>query len=526
MKKLSLFIRFFAGLSLLLALSIGHAQSDDNPANCNELKDPDITFQMELCKAHAGCRMVMSIHNSCVKTKRFLTNLKEQIGEGVKGLFGYRKEVTSDHVFEASMDDKQRSVTQDKEWKDKADAIRDGQKKTGNEVLTGASTGGGTWTYIGEISGGKKNGQGTTFYSTGQIERGEFRDNARNGAIDMIEPDGRRSTGSYVSDSMTGMGYRLYPDGAAKYKGGFVANQRSGPGVLEFSNGTRYDGNFKVGEYSGEGVIFRNDGSIAQRGVFEKNELSVGKKCDAAGVVVAEVNKPLDEQRQRESAQLAAAEKQRVAAEEKAAADERRRQAEAAEQQRQRDAKAAADKAYRDSLAQMNAGQLFAKADEFSSAGDTLKAREVLRALVSRFPDHALAATAATQMSKMAEASSGGSSNISAITGGGASGGTGSGGVSNRPSGVSGRPFEECTNNDKANTSLISKMNAIPRNDTIKLLRGAHFASRWMLDNYSQCLPDPRAKEQVDQYRKTIAETLRTCKQLSSDQAICEVSPL
>lgn len=53
----------------------------------------------------------------------------------------------------------------------------------------------------------------------------------------------------------------------------------------------------------------------------------------------------------------------------------------------------------------MNAGQLFAKADELSSQGDTAKAREVLCSLVSRFPDHPLAATAAQQMATMSAAS-------------------------------------------------------------------------------------------------------------------------
>jgi hypothetical protein len=55
-------------------------------------------------------------------------------------------------------------------------------------------------------------------------------------------------------------------------------------------------------------------------------------------------------------------------------------------------------------IAKMNAGQLFAKADELSSQGDKVKAREVLRSLVSRFPDHPLAATAAQQMTTMANA--------------------------------------------------------------------------------------------------------------------------
>jgi hypothetical protein len=501
-------IRFFMGIFLMLALGTSQAQPDNNPANCNEVKDPDVQFQMELCTAHPGCKLVMSIHKTCVKAKKFLNNLKEQIGEGVKGLFGYRKEVTSDNVFEASMTDEQRAVTQDKDWRKLAETIKESQKNTSKEVLTGRSSDGGTWTYIGETSNGLKNGRGTTFYSNGQIDRGEFLNDARNGSVDAIVPNGTRLTGTFQNDQLNGMGYHLGTNGLTKYKGYFVDGLRTGQGVLELADGTRYEGQFKGGAISGQGIIYYNDGSIWQRGVFESNKLSVGKIYSSAGVVLAEVNQPLDEQKKRESAQLAAIEKNR--------AEEAER---LAQQQRQREAQAAAEKAYRDSLAQMNAGQLFARADELSSAGEPIKAREVLRTLLSRFPDHALAATAAAQLSKMAGSAGSGSE-------GRADSGNASAQVPVRASGMTGRPFEDCVNSDKANTALTAKLNAIPPDDAITFMRGAHFASRWMLENYSQCLPDPRAKAQVDQYRKTMTDTLQSCRQLSTNRSICEVSPL
>ncbi len=77
------------------------------------------------------------------------------------------------------------------------------------------------------------------------------------------------------------------------------------------------------------------------------------------------------------------------------------------QEQRQREEQQKKDQATADAaklraeIAKMNAGQLFAKADELSSSGDSVKAREVLRSLVSRFPDHALAAQAAAQMAGM-----------------------------------------------------------------------------------------------------------------------------
>ncbi|MBX7249268.1 MAG: hypothetical protein K1X35_09535 [Caulobacteraceae bacterium] len=50
-------------------------------------------------------------------------------------------------------------------------------------------------------------------------------------------------------------------------------------------------------------------------------------------------------------------------------------------------------------LANANAGQLYAMADQFERAGDTEKAGDALRALLTRFPDHALAVTAAQHLS-------------------------------------------------------------------------------------------------------------------------------
>jgi len=75
-------------------------------------------------------------------------------------------------------------------------------------------------------------------------------------------------------------------------------------------------------------------------------------------------------------------------------------------------AQAAQDQAmadFRASLAAKNAGQLFALADELRTKGDDDRAREVLRTLVSRFPDHPLSVTAAQQLSAMSSAPGGAS---------------------------------------------------------------------------------------------------------------------
>ena len=64
--------------------------------------------------------------------------------------------------------------------------------------------------------------------------------------------------------------------------------------------------------------------------------------------------------------------------------------------------KQAADSAaFNTSLERAGVGELFALADERKSKGDTQRAREALRKLMSRFPDHKLATLAAGMLTEL-----------------------------------------------------------------------------------------------------------------------------
>lgn len=185
-----------------------------------------------------------------------------------------------------------------------------------------------------------------------------------------------------------------------------------------------------------------------------------------------------------------------------------------AQESQKREVDERAAKQFREGLSSQTAGQLFAKADELNAQGDTAKARETLRLLVSKFPDHPLAATAAQQMAALNNAAAS-NSNAAAAT---------SSQVANRSSpSAGGKPFADCVAADQR-SDLPQKMARIPQNDLNRTLRGAITASQWMVENYSQCLPDPKAKEIVDQFRKTRQEAITTCKQLSS-AGNCEIAP-
>jgi hypothetical protein len=495
-------------ISMLLLASVGnsYAQLNANAADCNELKDPDVMFQMDLCKAHAGCRLVMGIHNTCVSAKKFFTNLKEQVGEGVKSLFGYKKEVTSDMVFEASLSDRQRAVLQNKNWNMAVDDIKEGQKKTVKDVLSGYSSNNTAWTYIGDVSGGKRNGLGATFYSNGRLERGGYREDQRNGSVDITLIDGTRFTGLFLNDQMDGQGFGVFSDGT-KYRGGYVASKMDGGGLMEFVNGWRYEGSFKENKYSGDGAMYRADGTVYELGIFKDGKLSVGKRYDTQSNVTAQIDKPRDEQKALEAKQQADAAQQRAEQAEKQVAEQRRR-----------DAAAAADRDYRASLNSMNAGQLFAKADELSSNGDTAKAREVLRALVSRFPDHPLAAQAASQMAGMSSNQTNNANN-----GNGANAGSNNGAASNGsvPAVGGGKCWDVMAKREK-------EYEAINRRPTPAGATPPFMRVMWMtadsikiIDTY--CAGDAKAAKYRSELQLAYNQSKTACEQLSAGQ--CQPNP-
>src|SRR5688572_23533602 len=60
-----------------------------------------------------------------------------------------------------------------------------------------------------------------------------------------------------------------------------------------------------------------------------------------------------------------------------------------------------AARAFKAKLATLNAGQLYVLGDELKTAGKTADARDAFRALITRFPDHALASNAATALATL-----------------------------------------------------------------------------------------------------------------------------
>ena len=85
------------------------------------------------------------------------------------------------------------------------------------------------------------------------------------------------------------------------------------------------------------------------------------------------------------------------------------------------------------------------------------------------------------------------------------------------------KAFAECA--AVQNPSLEAKINAIPRDDTILLLRGAVVGIDFQIAAMRECLPDPQARQLVDRLVEQRRQVVQTCGSLASSSADCLKSP-
>lgn len=78
-----------------------------------------------------------------------------------------------------------------------------------------------------------------------------------------------------------------------------------------------------------------------------------------------------------------------------------------------------------------------------------------------------------------------------------------------------GLPYEECLRQENA-SDLSMKLTAIPDSDTNQKMRGIIVVLDFLIQTYSQCLPDQRVQQGIDQYQTKRDAMLRRCRQYSS----------
>lgn len=369
--------------------------------------------------------MVMGIHNTCVKVKKFLTGLKNAIAfeetaakeaqDADKSLLGKLKslvglgknDVSTNAIVDAAIGDNFRGIEKLNGMPESLQRIRNNVGSVNQSELKG-NNGKTDWVYYGEHTNGLPKGYGTIFYPDGEIQRGQFGGNGSLTGLGEKLLDGGQwlHVGEFDQGKRNGDGALAHNDGEILH-GKFSSSGQLAKGTRIWPDGSRFEGTFDNSSQPSYGKSFRADGTLKEEGHFERMQLVLGKSFAANGVDSVEI----DRFKERNAAADAAR-----------AAEERRKQEiegqKQAELKRQRDAQVAIEQAYRDSLNSMNAGQLFATADELASKGDKVKARDVLRTLVSRFPDHPLAMQAAQQMSSASTAATSASGTTQAGNGG------------------------------------------------------------------------------------------------------------
>ncbi len=115
--------------------------------------------------------------------------------------------------------------------------------------------------YVGEVSNGLPNGQGTFTWLDGAKYVGEFKDGKANGQGTFTFPDGGKYVGEFKDDKYHGQGTFTWLDGG-KYVGEWGNGGWNGHGTLTSSASEKYVGEFKNGNYHGQGTFTSADGQV------------------------------------------------------------------------------------------------------------------------------------------------------------------------------------------------------------------------------------------------------------------------
>ena len=119
--------------------------------------------------------------------------------------------------------------------------------------------------YVGEKKDGKRHGQGTLTWSSGNMYEGEFKEGKRHGkgTLTYAKKEKNKVAGKYEGEwkngKKDGQGKFLYNMGDT-YEGGFKNGKRHGQGTWEHPDGHKYVGEYKNGWWDGKGVSTALDG--------------------------------------------------------------------------------------------------------------------------------------------------------------------------------------------------------------------------------------------------------------------------
>jgi hypothetical protein len=327
-------------------------------ASCVELKEKAIRPLVSACSAHIGCTFILNVQKSCADAQKFLTNLSAKAVNP--------RRLTNNDVFEAAASPPVGDHPALKAEIEKARAYVLAGMASPNILKRMATDKTRPPKYYeGASVGNRWSGGGVLIGSEGWMYRGQFANDALQGAVHNHYADGEVYAGQWVR----GIG-------------------RQGRGVLQRPNGRVHEGVFSNDRMDGPALITYPDGST-QKVIYSSGTAIKAGPIAPKGEPAID---PLEIERQQQIKS-----QQEAAARAKAAAEAAAAKAAAAAAEKQR-----LEREFQASILTMTDGQLFAKADELDQAGQADWARQTRRALISRFPKSPLAQTAAQQLSGMA----------------------------------------------------------------------------------------------------------------------------
>ncbi len=143
-------------------------------------------------------------------------------------------------------------------------------------VSKGKSEGQGTYTwtngykYVGQLNNSNREGQGTFTHPDGMEYVGQWKDNKKEGQGTVTWPDGKKYVGQWKDDKFEGEGTFTWPDGM-EYVGQWKDNKYEGEGMLTWADGRIYVGQLKENKYDGKGIMYSSDGRIEKDGYWSEN---------------------------------------------------------------------------------------------------------------------------------------------------------------------------------------------------------------------------------------------------------------
>lgn len=322
-------------------------------ASCAELKAKELRAQIGACRAHFGCKLVIDAQETCSAAQQFLNR--------VSAVAVNPKKLTNDDVFEAAAPAPTQDAALLAEIAKMRKLVSEGRSApTFKGIKLKANNGADVW-HEGPVTGKDWTGTAVEVNGNGTVFRQQW-----------------------VGNRIAGQVHYYFTGTKEMYAGQYSSSDRNGFGALQKPNGEVQVGTFIGGKLSGPVSVTYPDGSTQKQIWSNGYPTKFGPRA-AKGEVAID---PLEYERQQ--AAKAAAETAAAAAK---AAEEAAVAAAIAAENKERE-----DLAFQASLKTLNAGQLFAKADELDQAGKADGARQTRRTLIARFPNSPLAATAAQQM--------------------------------------------------------------------------------------------------------------------------------